>query len=45
MRSKQEAGLVLSTLVPELAGSVVGRSNAQAASKRLFSTFNNSRLK
>jgi sorting nexin-25 len=44
IRSKKEAGLVISTLIPEVAGSVVGRSNAQAASKRLFSTFNNSRL-
>lgn len=44
-RSKKEAGLVISTLLPEVAGSVVGRSNAQTASKRLFSTLNNSRLK
>lgn len=36
---------MLATLVPDLAGNVVGRVNAQAASRRLFATFNNSRLK
>ena len=44
-KSKKEAGLVLSTLVPELAGSVVGRGNAQAASRRIWATINNERLK
>lgn len=44
-KSRKEAGVVLATLVPELAASVVGRSNAQAASRRLLATMNNSRLK
>ncbi|KAJ4293777.1 tRNA (guanine-N(7)-)-methyltransferase (tRNA(m7G46)-methyltransferase) [Collariella sp. IMI 366227] len=39
-----EAGLMLATLVPDLAGSVVGRLNAQAASRRVFAAFNNARL-
>ncbi|KAL1896148.1 tRNA (guanine-N(7)-)-methyltransferase (tRNA(m7G46)-methyltransferase) [Sporothrix stenoceras] len=43
-RTRNEAGLMLATLVPDLAGSVVGRVNAQAASRRIFATFNNSRL-
>ncbi|EFX01790.1 intermediate filament protein [Grosmannia clavigera kw1407] len=43
-RTRTEAGLMLATLVPDLAGSVVGRLNAQAASRRIFATFNNSRL-
>ncbi|TQV94919.1 intermediate filament protein [Cordyceps javanica] len=44
-RTRTEASLMLATLLPDLAGSVVGRVNAQAASRRLFATFNNSRLK
>lgn len=44
-QSQKEAGLVLATLVPELAGSVVGRANAQAASRRILATVNNQRLK
>ncbi|KAG5928748.1 hypothetical protein E4U42_008075 [Claviceps africana] len=40
-----EASLMLATLVPDLAGNVVGRVNAQAASRRIFATLNNSRLK
>ncbi|KAJ9647822.1 tRNA (guanine-N(7)-)-methyltransferase (tRNA(m7G46)-methyltransferase) [Coniosporium tulheliwenetii] len=43
-RSRKEAGLLLATLVPELAGSVVGRQNAQAASRRILATVNNERL-
>ena len=42
--SRREASVVLAALVPELAASVVGRSNAQAAGRRLFATFNNPRL-
>lgn len=42
--SRKEAGVVLAALVPELAGSIVGRANAQAASRRLFATLNNERL-
>lgn len=45
MKSRTEASLMLATLVPDLAGGVVGRVNAQAASRRIFATFNNSRLK
>lgn len=44
-RTRTEASLMLATLVPDMAGSVVGRVNAQAASRRLFATFNNERLK
>ncbi|SPQ27034.1 7dacb474-de41-4d35-b000-50e808d39aeb [Thermothielavioides terrestris] len=43
-RTRTEASLTLATLVPDLAGSVVGRQNAQAASRRVFATFNNARL-
>ncbi|KAL1607673.1 tRNA (guanine-N(7)-)-methyltransferase (tRNA(m7G46)-methyltransferase) [Paraconiothyrium brasiliense] len=42
--SRKEAGVVLSTLVPELAASVVGRANAQMAAKKLEATMNNPRL-
>lgn len=44
-RTRTEASLMLATLVPDLAGSVVGRLNAQAASRRVFATLNNPRLK
>lgn len=44
-RTRTEASLMLATLVPDLAGSVVGRLNAQAASRRIFATLNNARLK
>jgi sorting nexin-25 len=44
-RTRTEASLVLATLIPELAANVVGRLNAQAASRRIFATLNNSRLK
>ena len=44
-KSRKEAGVVLSTLVPELAASVVGRANAQMAAKWLEATVNNKRLK
>ncbi|EEY22096.1 intermediate filament protein [Verticillium alfalfae VaMs.102] len=43
-KSRTEASLMLATLVPDVAGSVVGRANAQAASRRIFATLNNSRL-
>lgn len=43
-KTKVEASVVLATLVPDLAGNVVGRANAQAASRRLAATFNNARL-
>ncbi|KAJ2903632.1 hypothetical protein MKZ38_009575 [Zalerion maritima] len=44
VRSRTEASLMLATLLPDLAGSVVGRLNAQAASRRVFATLNNGRL-
>lgn len=44
-RTRTEASLLLATLLPDMAGSVVGRVNAQAASRRVFATFNNERLK
>lgn len=43
--SKQEAGLILSALVPEVVGNVVGRANAQAASQKFLAVLNNGRLK
>ena len=43
-KTKIEANVMLATLVPDLAGNVVGRANAQAASRRLAATFNNGRL-
>ncbi|KAF4461940.1 hypothetical protein FALBO_11257 [Fusarium albosuccineum] len=43
-KTRTEASLMLATLLPDLAGSVVGRANAQAASRRIFATLNNSRL-
>ena len=42
--SRREASVTLATLIPDLAGNVVGRSNAQAASRRIFATVNNGRL-
>jgi len=44
-KTRREASLMLATLVPDLAGNVVGRVNAQAASRRIFATLNNTRLK
>lgn len=45
LKTRTEASLMLATLIPDLAGSVVGRMNAQAASRRVFATLNNPRLK
>jgi len=42
--SRDEASMMLATLLPDLAGNVVGRANAQAASRRIFATVNNGRL-
>ena len=39
-----EASVMLATLIPDLAGNVVGKANAQAASRRIFATVNNQRL-
>jgi sorting nexin-25 len=44
-KTRTEASLMLATLVPDLAGNVVGRVNAQVASRRIFATLNNPRLK
>ncbi len=35
---------MLATLIPDLAGNVVGRDNAQAAARRITATMNNARL-
>ncbi|TKA74699.1 hypothetical protein B0A55_05092 [Friedmanniomyces simplex] len=43
-RTRREASLILGALVPDLAGSVVGRSNAKAASRKIFAVVNNQRL-
>ena len=43
-KTKIEASVMLATLVPDLAGNVVGKANAQAASRRLAATVNNGRL-
>ena len=43
-KSKTEASVMLATLIPDLAASVVGRANAQAAARRIFATMNNERL-
>lgn len=42
--SRAEATVVLVTLIPDLAGNVVGRANAQAAARRIFATLNNQYL-
>jgi len=44
-QSRQEATLVLATLIPDMAASVVGRTNAQAASRKISAVLNNQRLK
>lgn len=42
--SRREASVMLATIIPDLAGNVVGRANAQAASRRILATVNNQRL-
>ncbi len=42
--ARVEASVMLATLIPDLAGNVVGKANAQAASRRIFATVNNQRL-
>ncbi|KAB8268120.1 PXA domain-containing protein [Aspergillus minisclerotigenes] len=44
LKSRTEASLVLATLIPDMAGNVVGRTNAQGAARRIFATLNNRRL-
>lgn len=43
-KSRQEASVMLATLIPDMAGNVVGRANAQAAARRIFAVMNNERL-
>ncbi|KAJ5909082.1 hypothetical protein N7495_001764 [Penicillium taxi] len=43
-KSRAEATVVLATLIPDLAGNVVGRANAQAAARRIFAMLNNEPL-
>ncbi|EXJ85279.1 hypothetical protein A1O3_05954 [Capronia epimyces CBS 606.96] len=43
-KSKEEASMMLAILIPDLAANVVGRTNAQAAARRLSATMNNARL-
>ncbi|KAK3075457.1 hypothetical protein LTS18_014035 [Coniosporium uncinatum] len=43
-RTRKEAEVLLGMLVPDLAGSVVGRTNAQMAGRRVAAVFNNQRL-
>lgn len=42
--TRVQASVMLATLIPDLAGNVVGKANAQAASRRIFATINNQRL-
>ncbi|KAI5370228.1 Putative Phox-associated domain, sorting nexin, RGS domain, RGS domain superfamily, RGS, subdomain 2 [Septoria linicola] len=43
-RTRKEAGLLLGALIPDIAGSVVGRANAQAAGRKIVAMLNNPRL-
>ena len=43
-KSKREANAMLQTLIPDLAGSVVGRANAKDAARRITACMNNERL-
>jgi sorting nexin-25 len=44
-RTRKEAALLLEALMPDIAGSVVGKYNAQAAGRKLVAVLNNPRLK
>jgi sorting nexin-25 len=44
-RTRKEAALLLEALMPDVAGSVVGKYNAQAAGRKLVAVLNNPRLK
>lgn len=44
-QSRKEATLVLATLIPDMSSGVVGRANAQAASRKISAMLNNQRLK
>ncbi|KAI4129437.1 MAG: hypothetical protein LQ338_002218, partial [Usnochroma carphineum] len=43
-KSRQEASVLLGLLVPDAAGNVVGRGNAQSAARRIAAVVNNRRL-
>lgn len=43
-KSRKAASVVLATVLPDLAGNIVGKANAQAASRRISATLNNPRL-
>jgi sorting nexin-25 len=44
-RTRQEASIILGALIPDMAGQVVGKANAQAASRKIIAMLNNQRLK
>ena len=44
-RTRKEASLILGSLIPDIAGSVVGKAHAQAASRKTVAALNNQRLK
>ena len=43
-KSRTEASVLLATLIPDLAGNVVGRANAQQAARKIAAMLNNKRL-
>ena len=43
-KSRKAARVVLATVIPDLAGNIVGKANAQAASRRISATLNNPRV-
>ncbi|GAB7338510.1 hypothetical protein MBLNU457_5261t1 [Dothideomycetes sp. NU457] len=43
-RTRKDAAVLLSTLLPDMSASVVGRANAQAASRKIVALLNNPRL-
>lgn len=45
VRTRKDAAILLSTLLPDMSASVVGRANAQAASRKIVALLNNPRLK
>lgn len=43
-KSRKAAKVVLATVIPDLAGNIVGKANAQAASRRISANLNNPQL-
>uniref|UniRef100_A0A093XHN9 Sorting nexin-12 n=1 Tax=Talaromyces marneffei PM1 TaxID=1077442 RepID=A0A093XHN9_TALMA len=43
-KSKNEASFMMAALIPDLAGNVVGRANAQSASRKIYDILNNPHL-